>query len=73
MRLFQPILKDVEKEIFVGEHMKNVYKPKMTQEKLGGFGYFLTVQKQCLGCSWAIKQGKEPSNPLCDNCQPWEK
>ena len=30
VRLFGPILKDVEREIFVGDHMKNVYKPKIT-------------------------------------------
>lgn len=66
LRLFQPILVNAEKELFSGDHMKNVYKPKMTENKLGGFSKFLTVSKQCLGCPRAIS--KESKNPLCDNC-----
>jgi len=33
----------VEKEIFVGDHMKNVYKPKMNESSLGGLKGFVKV------------------------------
>ena len=65
LRLFQPILKDAERELFSGDHMKNIYKPKMTEAKLGGFSNFLKVEKKCMGCS---RPAKDSKTPLCDNC-----
>ena len=44
IRLFDPILKDPNKDLFTGEHTRNIYKSKI-QPKKGVFSNFLTIKK----------------------------
>ena len=44
IRLFEPILKDPNKDLFSGEHTRNIYKSKI-QPKKGCFTSFLTIKK----------------------------
>lgn len=70
VRLFTPILKDAEWEIFVGDHMWNVYWQKIGDAtggtKGGLMGFVKVASKSCLGCGRPID--KSIKGPVCQNC-----
>jgi DNA polymerase delta subunit 1 len=64
IRIFDPILKNAEKELFSGEHTRIVHKSKMQQTSKAGFGGFIKIKKTCMACSCPV----EKDEALCENC-----
>lgn len=64
MRIFKPILKNPEAELFQGEHMKDVAIPT---PKKGGIIGFTTVKESCQGCKAALGPDEQT---LCRHCLP---
>ena len=54
IRLFEPILQSPEQVLFVGEHTRNIYVPKITNQ---GLGKFTIVKKSCLACKRVVDKG----------------
>lgn len=63
-RIFGPILKDPQAELFQGDHMKDVAIPT---PKKGGIIGFTAVKESCQGCKVALNPGEET---LCRHCLP---
>jgi DNA polymerase delta subunit 1 len=64
VRIFKPILKNPEAELFQGDHMKDVSIP--TPKKGGIIGY-TAVRPSCQGCRVSLAPGEET---LCRHCLP---
>ena len=59
IRIFEPILGDrAEHILFTGDHMRNIYKPAMSNSNMGLFK-FAKVQKTCLGCKNLLRGAQE--------------
>ena len=56
--------------LFTGDHMRNVYKPKIGEKKLGGLSMFMKVNNTCLGCKVLLKDSKAV---LCNSCESKRK
>ena len=71
-RIFEPIFNDekrAERELFTGDHMRNVYQPKVNVTK--GLGMFAQVKASCMSCKNVLKPGW--TDAICENCQPKKK
>jgi DNA polymerase delta subunit 1 len=60
MRIFGPIIKDAESQLFSGEHTRKVSNPTPA---MGALSKFVTKSLRCLGCKAVIKSGS-----LCEHC-----
>lgn len=74
LQIFTPCIKsqseaDATKMLFSGEHMRNVYKPKVSEMKKG-LSMFMKVNATCLGCKVLLKDSKAV---LCVNCEKQRK
>ena len=66
VRIFEPILKDkVEQILFAGDHMRNIYKPAMSNSNIGLFK-FTKVRETCLGCHNVLSGNQQV---VCKNCE----
>lgn len=65
LRLFEPILRNPEVQLFSGEHTRNIYVPPKGQQTSGLFK-FTVVQRTCLGCKNLLKPHQEV---VCDTCE----
>jgi DNA polymerase delta subunit 1 len=65
LRLFEPILKNPESELFQGEHTRNIYVPPKGAQASGIFK-FAVVKKSCLGCKNLLEASQEV---VCKNCE----
>ena len=63
VRIFEPIIKDVEKELTMGEHYRNKFKSKVKSNI--GMGKFVVIKKKCLGCGRIIAGGEAT---VCEYC-----
>jgi len=61
MRIFSAILPNPE-GLFTGEHTRQVYVPKVSQNSM--MGKFVSVKLQCLGCRVHITDGA-----ICESCE----
>jgi DNA polymerase delta subunit 1 len=68
LRIFEPVFPNAEDKIFVGEHTRNKYVPKMATSS--GLGKFTVVKKTCLGCKNVLPNEMEV---LCERCQAKKK
>jgi DNA polymerase delta subunit 1 len=66
IRIFEPILQSPENVLFVGDHTRNIYVPKVTN---AGLGRFTVVKKACLSCKRVVDRAQA----LCAACKPKEK
>ena len=66
IRLFEPILQSPEQVLFVGEHTRTIYVPKVMNT---GLGRYAVVKKSCLACKRVVDRGEA----LCVQCKPKEK
>ena len=66
IRLFEPILQSPEQVLFVGEHTRNVYVPKMHNT---GLAKYAIVHKSCLACKCVVASGAA----ICEDCRPKER
>ena len=66
IRLFEPILQSPESVLFVGEHTRTIYVPKVMNT---GLGRYAVVKKSCLSCKRVVEHGEA----LCSSCKPKEK
>ena len=67
LRIFEPIFKDVkeaEKALFTGEHVRTIYQPKIA----GGHGLakFAVVKESCLSCKNVLN--KDDKDIICNKC-----
>jgi DNA polymerase delta subunit 1 len=60
MRIFGPILKDAESQLFSGAHTRKVSNPTPA---MGAMAKFVQKSLRCLGCKAVIKSGS-----LCQHC-----
>ena len=67
-RIFDPILKNAERELFNGEHTRSISQPTPTT---GGIVKFAKIKASCLGCRAPIEDSKS-NRALCKHCQPNE-
>jgi DNA polymerase delta subunit 1 len=63
LRIFGPILKNAEKELFSGEHTR-IKKSGTSAKSNANFGSFLIVKKTCLNCKVVIQSGV-----VCKHCK----
>jgi len=68
LRIFEPVYADAEKQLFQGEHTRNVFVPKMATTS--ALGKFAVVKKTCLGCKNVLANDAEV---LCERCQTKKK
>ena len=61
MRIFLHILPNPE-ALFVGEHTRQVYVPKVSQVSM--LGKFINIKLQCLGCKVPVNEGA-----ICASCE----
>lgn len=66
IRIFEPILQSPEQVLFVGEHTRNIYVPKMMNT---GLGKYTIIQKACLSCKRVVPNGEA----VCQQCKPREQ
>lgn len=52
--------------MFVGEHTRTIYVPKVMNT---GLGRYAVVKKSCLSCKRVVERGEA----LCAQCKPKEK
>lgn len=74
LRIFEPILKNAEKELLQGAHTRNIAQPTPTAAG-GGIMKFAKVRAQCVGCRAALdgaSSGAGGSGALCAHCAPRE-
>lgn len=60
MRIFGPIMKDAESQLFSGAHTRKVSKPGNSN---GALSKFVSKSLRCLGCNAVVKEGS-----LCAHC-----
>ncbi|TNV85757.1 hypothetical protein FGO68_gene3112 [Halteria grandinella] len=70
IRIFEPILQNPEQVLFVGEHTRTIYVPKVAMNT--GLGKFAIVKKSCLSCK-SVVTGPNPDAALCLSCSPKTK
>lgn len=70
LRIFEPILKNAEKELLQGAHTRNIAQPTPTAAG-GGIMRFAQVRAQCVGCRAALDASAGRS-ALCAHCKPRE-
>jgi len=66
MRLFEPILKNAERELLQGDHTRSISQPTPTAAG-GGIMRFAKVRLSCVGCR-APMDADGPSRALCGHC-----
>lgn len=66
MRLFEPILKNAERELLQGDHTRAISQPTPTAAG-GGIMRFAKVRLSCVGCRAAMADDG-PSRALCAHC-----
>ena len=64
IRLFEPILQNPERTLFIGEHTRSIYVPKLTNT---GLGKFAVVKQTCLACKRVVSDN---TSAICISCKP---
>lgn len=68
VRIFEPIIDNVEKNLLQGDHTRKIFKPTPTAKK-GSLMMFASKKATCLGCKVPIK---DVGGNLCEYCIPKE-
>jgi DNA polymerase delta subunit 1 len=66
LRIFEPILKNAESELFAGQHTLTV---SVAAPSVGGLMKFAVKRSTCLGCKAGLKD-HEKENAICQYCTP---
>jgi DNA polymerase delta subunit 1 len=69
VRVFEPIINDVEKSLLQGDHTRKIFRPTPSARK-GSLMMFTVKSAQCMGCRAAIDGTK--LTHLCQHCAPRE-
>jgi len=69
LRIFEPILKNADRELLHGDHTRSIAQPTPTAVN-GGIMRFATVVRSCIGCR--AKLGAGVAGALCAHCKEQE-
>ena len=65
IRLFEPILANPERTLFIGEHTRSIYVPKVNATS--GFAKFVVAKSTCLMCKRVVEN---KTDAVCSYCLP---